>query len=666
MSELVRIQADKIVKIIFIVISCLRFTVKITRQLLLQLVIAAASAVLIGCSGGDNSNSQAPVNVKLIAFNDFHGYLAQNDPNNAIDVYDPDNPDKPKTVSVGGGAFMATLINQLRSQNDNNIVVAAGDLIGASPAISSLTADEATIDFMNLIGLEVSAVGNHEFDRQKEELLRLQNGGCSTNPKYTAQSCLRDGTFKGASFKYLAANVTDPATNKTLFEPTYTKKFGSVTVGFIGLTLKDTPAATRGAGNLQFADEVNTINTQAGTLKSQGADAIIVLLHQGGGPTTDYINQQQSCSDISGAIESIVTKLNQVDVVISGHTHREYVCNNVAGTNILLTQASLYGNVVSNIDLTITPGKGVTAKTAQNIPVINNLNNSLPRGYTALSQDPAAATLINDYANKTQSKRTETKGYTARVLSRVDDNNGSRINIAEHPIGYVVADAFLEAAINPPLDSSRVSVGTINDTVAFINPGGIRNSINKIGAVTYDDLFSVAPFSNNLVVAELTGAQLVRLLEQQWEGNNCGSKTFKGICGRIMQPSRNFTYDWNIDIERGKATGSGAVVIPGTVKVNGIAVNPTALYKVVTIDFLAVDGGDNFTVFKQASQHTNLNTFDLDSIFEYFYPTTPSSPLSHPNRGRINCVDTSSSAIRCNAIPVSCNWPNLPSGTTCQ
>ena len=638
----------------------------ITRKKFLHYLLASASAILVGCSGGDSNNAQAPVNVKLIAFNDFHGYLVQNDPDNSVDVYDSET-NTTKSVSVGGGAFMATLINQLRAQNDNNIVVAAGDLVGASPAISSLTADEATIDFMNLIGLEVSAVGNHEFDRQKEELLRLQNGGCSTNPKYAAQTCLRDGAFAGAKFKYLAANVTDPTTNKTLFNPTFIKKFGAVSVGFIGLTLKNTPAATRGAGNLQFADEVTTINTQADILKSQGVDAVVVLLHQGGSPKINYINEQQTCSNLSGSIKDIVTNLSKVDVVISGHTHREYICNNVAGTNILLTQASLYGNIVSNIDLTIVPGKGVTVKAAQNLPVVNNLNSSVPKGYAILAPDQAASELINDYAVKTQAKRSETKGYTANELIRVD-SDGSRINIAEHPIGYVVADAFLQAAISPPAGSGRSSIGTRSDTVAMINPGGLRNSINKIGAVTFDDLFSVAPFSNNLYSVELTGAQLIRLLEQQWESKNCDlNRAYKNICGRIMQPSSNMSYDWDIGQERGKSTGSGAVVVPGSVLINGQPINAAAVYKIVTVDFLAVDGGDNYTIFQDAISRQNLETFDLDAIFEYFSSTSSISPLLHPNRGRFNCTGTSSvQDISCSIIPVSCHWPNLPAGVTCQ
>lgn len=638
---------------------------KFTSKNFFRIALVSITAVVIGCSGGGGDNNQEPVNVKLIAFNDFHGYLVQNDSSNTVKVYDQDDPTNPKKVSVGGGAFMATLINQLRAQNTNNIVVAAGDLVGASPAISSLTADEATIDFMNLVGLEVSAVGNHEFDRRKEELKRLQNGGCSTT--YADQSCL-NGQFAGAQFKYLAANVKDPTTGKTLFNPTFIKRFGSVSIGFIGLTLKDTPAATRGAGDLQFEDEVSTINAQANTLKNQGVDAVVVLLHQGGRPNIDYINEQQSCSDLSGSIKNIVTNLSKVDVVISGHTHREYICNNVAGTNILLTQASLYGNIVSNIDLTIVPGKGVTAKAAQNLPVINNRNTSVPRGYSILSEDQPAKNLINAYDRLTQAKRGETKGFTEKALSRIDDSGGVRVEVAEHPIGYVVADAFLQAAINPPTSSGRASIGNLNNTIAVINPGGLRNSINRIGAVTYDDLFSVAPFSNNLFVAELTGLQVQRLLEQQWEKDNCDSKSYQDlICGRILQPSSNLAYDWNIGQPRGADSGSGSVIDASTLKINGQLVNAASTYKVVTLDFLAVDGGDNYTIFRDATVRQNLEIFDLDAIFEYFNTTTSVQPLPHPARGRFNCVGTTSTpGVSCSIIPVSCNWPNLQQGTTCQ
>lgn len=637
---------------------------KIFPPLPALVTVVLAAIALASCSG--DGPDPPPVTVKIIALNDFHGYLVQDDPANTVSVFDPDAPSVPRQVAVGGGAFMASLIKQLRDQNPNNILVAAGDLIGASPAVSSLTVDEATIDFMNVIGLEVSAVGNHEFDRGKEELRRLQNGGCSADPKFAAQTCLRNGQFSGANFKYLAANVTDLATGSLLFEPTAIRTFGPVTVGFVGLTLKDTPAATRGAAGLSFAAEVPVINAHAEALRKRGVDAVVVLLHQGGGPSTNYIGQQQSCTDLAGALKDIVTNLKGVDVVISGHTHREYICNDVAGTGILLTQASLFGNVVSSIDLTIVPGKGVTGKAAQNLPVVNRFNTAVPRGFAILREEPAAAALISEYAEKTRALREEKKGYTQKPLVRIDDDQNARINVAEHPIGHVIADAFLQAAINPPAGSGRSSIGNLSDTIAFINAGGLRNSLNKSGAVSFDDLFRITPFSNNLFVVELTGAQLLRLLEQQWESSNCG-KTYKGICGRIMQPSSNLGYEWNIGQPRGAAPGAGEVVPALSVKVNGQALSLAGKYKVVAQDFLVVDGGDNYSVFLQGTGRRNLELFDLDALFEYFGRSSAASPLPHPGRGRVSCVGASTTpGIACSAIPLSCNWPDLPPGAPCQ
>jgi 5'-nucleotidase len=639
------------------------------KRLFRSIFIAGSILILVSCGGSSTNssdNSTQPVTVKLIAFNDFHGYLTQDDPENKIYVSDSSNKNATSLISVGGGAYMATLINNLRSTNANHVVIAAGDLIGASPAISSLTQDEATIDFMNLVGLDVSAVGNHEFDRGLAELKRLQSGGCAPGKTIGVDTCLVKGQFSGARFKYLAANVTDPSTQKTIFDPTFVKSFGSVSVGFIGLTLKDTPAATRGTGNLQFADEIATINSHATTLKNQGVDAVVVLLHQGGVPDTAYVNQQQSCTDIGGSIKDIVVGIKNIDVVISGHTHREYVCNNVAGTNVLLTQASLYGNIVTSIDLTIKPKVGVTAKVAKNIPVVNEFNRTVPAGYEILSKNQAAVDLIKIYDDNTRNKRNAVQGYIVDNLIRVDDSNGARINIAEHPIGYVVADAFLKAAIDPPAGSGRTSIGNMNNTIAFINPGGLRNSINKVGNVSFDDLFSVAPFSNNLYSVDLTGAQIIRLLEQQWEDQNCG-RIFKGICGRILQPSSNFVYEWDISKPRGVAKGLGAVVNPSSVKVNGVSINPAAIYKVVTVDFLATGGGDNYSEFLEASANQSLELFDLDSIFEYFNTFNAGRPLPLPNRGRISCIGVSSDpTIACSEIPVSCKWNNLPVGTKCQ
>ncbi|HOB45813.1 MAG TPA: metallophosphoesterase, partial [Zoogloea sp.] len=266
--------------------------------------LAAGSALALSACGGSSNTPPEPVTVKVIAMNDFHGNIETPAANNggSVVLKDPANA-AGTTVRTGGAAYLATLIKQLKARNANNIVVGAGDMVGASPVTSTLTHDEATIDILNQIGLEVSSVGNHEFDHGKNELLRQQNGGCYVGGTVGKDTCINGGVFGGASYKWLAANVVDSASGKTLFPATYVKKFGGVSVGFIGLTLKATPAVvtSTGVAGLSFLDEAATINTYAAQLRQSGADAVVVLIHQGGQTTASTLNDQ-SCPNLSGDI----------------------------------------------------------------------------------------------------------------------------------------------------------------------------------------------------------------------------------------------------------------------------------------------------------------------------------------------------------------------------
>jgi len=196
--------------------------------------------------------------IKIVAFNDFHGQLESP---GTLRV----NPGAPTpNVAVGGVDWMAGYIANLKSQNPNTVVVSAGDLIGATPLISALFHDEGTIETMNRAGLDFNAVGNHEFDEGKDELKRMQAGGCHPTDLNTCRGA-DVGTpvpFEGAKFKFLAANVVETANGKTVFPPYAIKSMGGVRVGFIGMTLKETPTIVTPSGveGLQFKDEAATVN----------------------------------------------------------------------------------------------------------------------------------------------------------------------------------------------------------------------------------------------------------------------------------------------------------------------------------------------------------------------------------------------------------------------
>src|SRR5712671_5608627 len=302
-----------------------------------SLLPSLAGALLLMLAPPPRAAAQAapPIELRILAINDFHGNLLP--PPGGIRIADPDD------------------------SNKNTIFVAAGDLIGASPFLSAMFHDEPSIESLSMMGLEVASVGNHEFDEGKDELLRMQNGGC-----HPIDKCLGPHPFLGAKFHYLAASTVEKSTGKTVFPPYEIKQFDGIPVAFIGLTLKGTPdiVSPVGVAGLEFRDEADTVNALVPELKAQGVEAIVVLIHEGGVPTGDY----NECPGISGPIVDIVKKLDHaVDVVISGHTHQAYVCD-IDGR--LVTSGDKYGTIVTTIDLKLDPAtRDVVSAKADNVIV---------------------------------------------------------------------------------------------------------------------------------------------------------------------------------------------------------------------------------------------------------------------------------------------------------
>jgi 5'-nucleotidase len=541
----------------------------------------AAALLAAGCA--TTPAPTAPVKVKVLAINDFHGNLKPS--SGGIRIKDPADPAKTLTVPAGGAEHLATAVAQLRAKNPNHIFVAAGDLIGGSPLLSALFNDEPTIEALNLMGLEASAVGNHEFDRGADELRRIQQGGC--HPK---DGCKGPATFKGAGFKYLAASTIDTRTGQPFLPATHVKRFDGIPVAFIGLTLKDTPniVVPTGVAGLRFDDEAETVNRLVPGLRAQGIEAIVVLIHEGGYPTGDY----NECPGISGPIVEIVRKLDKaVDLVVSGHTHRPYNCR-IDGR--LVTSAHQYGTVVSDIDLVLDPKtRDVTSVAANNVIVRT----------ASFAKDPRMTALIADYEKLVVPLARRPVGRISAALPRDFAPSGESV------LGQVIADGQLAATRDAGAQ------------VAFMNPGGIRAQLPlpADGVVRYEDLFAVQPFYNNLVTMTLTGAQIVQLLEQQWIGRT-------GPNGTILQVSRGFGYTWD------PARPVGQRVVPGSVMLDGKPVEPGASYRVTVNSFLAA-GGDSFPVLKEGREaRTGLMDIDAFEAYVKANPTLAPGPLDRIRR----------------------------------
>ena len=585
-----------------------------------SLLLLLASLMLASCAS--LPSPAETVTVSVLSFNDFHGNLLP--PNKVVRVEDKQTGQFVK-VPAGGVAYMRTLVKKLAAENPGQtLLVAAGDLIGASPQESGLFHDEPTIEAMNQLGVSLSSVGNHEFDRGKAEILRIQYGGCYPQSRdgrlgvVGVDTCMNHGQFSGAAFQYLSANVINAQTGKTLFPPYAIREMGGVKVAFIGVTLKDTPAAVIPSGvvGLRFMEEAETVNRLVPELQRQGAAIIIVLLHQGAETSARTINDK-TCPGFDGEALKIVARMDDaVKVVITGHTHDEFVCR---FDGKLLTQAGHYGRMLTKIDLTVhARTHDLLDMQARNHVVVNDewaktpdgQKVPLPQGMTKLKKDPEMDRLVQRYARLTARHAQVTVARIGGYLDRTRNAAG------ESALGNVVADAFLAATSHPTYAGGGAQI-------AFMNPGGIRSNLNQRRTITAGDMYRVLPFTNNLVTMTLTGAQIKRLLEQQWE---CPQPAG----GRVLSVSKGFTYAWDARQPEGAPPGEGNRVIADSMKLHGVPILPLQTYRVTANDFLAA-GGDHFTVFEAGSQ-TQDGMSDREALTLYL---RAQQPLSVPAIGRI-------------------------------
>ncbi len=535
-------------------------------------VALAASALLAGCASAPPA---APLQVRLFALNDFHGHLRP-PPGGFVD------PVRRTPTPAGGAAHLATALAAGREGRKHTAFVAAGDLIGATPLLSALLHDEPTIEILSRLGLDAAAMGNHELDKGSAALLRLQNGGCHP------QDGCKGGEFKGAGFQYLAANTVVTATGRTLLPATWVKRFDGIPVGFIGLTLKDTPQVVTPAGvaGLRFEDEAETVNRLVPGLQRQGVQAIVVLMHEGGAGGGGI----DECPSPGGAMTQIVPRLHKaVDVVISGHTHRAYNCR-IDGR--LVTSAGQYGTLLTTIDLTLDRAtRDVSAAVAKNEVI----------AHERFKADPAIEARIAEIERLVAPLAKRPVNRLAAPLSRNLNPAG------ESEMGRVIADAQLAATRDAGAQ------------LALMNIGGVRAALGADGRlqVVYEDLFTVQPFYNQLMTMTLSGAQLLQVLEQQWQGGR----------HRPLQVSATLRYRWQA------SRPEGARIVPGSVTVEGKPLDPAADYRVTVNAFLA-DGGDAFTVLRQG-RDKRPGLIDIDALEAYMKVRPLFSPDPVPRVERV-------------------------------
>ncbi|MCC3763717.1 bifunctional metallophosphatase/5'-nucleotidase [Glycomyces sp. TRM65418] len=555
----------------------------------------AATTLAVGAwsasAGQDHRNRE--VDLQLLAINDFHGNIeASSGLTHPVDGVN---------VPAGGAEYLATHLAQAREGERYSTTVAAGDLIGASPFLSAVFDDEPTIESLNAMGVEVSAVGNHEFDAGFDELNRIIEG---------------DEDFAGADFPYLGANVVDEATGEPVLDPYWIKRFpGGVRVGFIGMTLEGTGdiVSKSGIEGLEFLDEVETANKYAEELKAKSVNAIVVLLHEGGQPVAEDTGHDCESLDGSGVgmsgpiVDIAETMTPLVDIVVTGHTHQEYVCSvpDPAGHERMVTSASSYGRVFTQIDATYNKfTKDIVRST------VTGSNTVVTRDVPA---DEAQSDILAEYGPLAEEAGGRVVGYIAEDIKR------GATRAEEFPLGSLIADAQLWNTADADAGGAEI---------AFMNPGGVRADLlydqGTPGEATYAEVFTVQPFANYVVTIDLTGEQILEALRQQLPGEQRSTTL-------TLQVSEGFTYTWDKT-----ATGADQIVAD-SLRLHGEPIDMDRTYRVTVNSFLA-DGGDSFTVFAEGANRL-FGELDVDAFEDYLAEFgTQASPIEAPEPGRIDVV----------------------------
>ncbi len=538
------------------------------------------------------------VQVQLLAFNDYHGHLEATG-NGTADG-----------IEAGGGEYLSAKLSELREDNKFSLTVAAGDLIGGSPAFSGLFHDEPSVESLNAMGLDVSSVGNHEFDEGVTELLRMQDGGC-----HPADGCyFENEPYAGADFKWLSANVVDQATGETPLPPYWIEKFESVEIAFIGMTLEatDTLVAKAGIVGYDFLDEAETANALVPILQAQGVEAIVVLLHEGGSQTPPP-GVVDACVDISGPIVAINDALDPaIDVLITGHTHLPYNCvlPDSAGNPRIVTSAYSYGRVVSEMNLVI------DKRTDDVRRDLSTATNHIVDQAT-LTPDPAITAVLDKWQPLADASGNIPIGTITADITRGGDPTGSDRGV-ESAAGNLIADAQAWATSSNGAE------------MAFMNPGGVRSDLTFAdsggegdGVVTYGEAFTFQPFGNTLLTFPMNGAQIVSVLEEQCQPLGSSRPVLH------LGVSDGVTYDLGTTIVAGDCTSVSVT----NVMINGVALNPASTY-IVTVNSFLADGGDNFETFGTINPATRLDGGnDLEALANYLAAFSPVAP---PSTDRVN------------------------------
>lgn len=540
-----------------------------TVALALGGIVPANAAPGNSGNNGNSGNGKAKgttVEINLVTVNDFHGRIEENG-------------------AAAGIARLSSAVKSIRAENPNTVFAAAGDLIGASTFTSFIQQDEPTIEALNLAGLDVSSVGNHEFDRGFEDL---------TNR-----------VMPLADWEYLGANVYETGTDQAALPEYWIEKLHGVRVGFVGAVTDELPSLVSPAGiaDIDVGSPVEAANRVAdqlsdGRANNGEADIVILLVHEGA-----TVGTVESATDETTRFGQIVNNANDnIDAIVSGHTHLPY---NLVIDGRPVISSGQYGERFSNMVITYNRNtKSITSmeNTIYEMAVRDDEDEIV--GYL-YEPDPALVPLVADAKAVADELGNVEVGTTTAALQRAvaPDEEGeiSENRGGESTLGNFVADVQ-KWALNAD--------GTRNVQITFMNPGGLRADLDE-GVVTYREAANVQPFANTLVSMTLTGAQIIQVLEEQWQPASASRPFLKLGVNKELR----YTYD--------PTAPKGSHIT--AVWLGDDLIDPALEYSVGVNSFLA-SGGDNFSTLAAGLNKADSGKVDLEAMVDWFTEFQTATP----------------------------------------
>lgn len=486
--------------------------------------------------------------VKVFGFNDFHGRIAA-----ATKLFTP--------------------VEAARAAGDDVLLLSSGDNIGASLFESMVANDTPTLDVLNAIGLDVSTVGNHEFDKGWADLA----GRVSS----------------GSDFPYLGANVYDAGTTDVA-DPLQAYEIfnvAGVDIAVVGAVTADTPSMVDPSSitAISFGDPVEAVNRVTedlldGDPANGEADVVIASFHEGAASGSLTAAENAAASD---AFNSIYHEVDgRVAAIFNAHTHQAYSWTTTQGVPVI--QAGQYAERIAELELSIDADNGAVCGSEV---TIHDQRTVTAGTSAALSEIDEIVSAAYDYADE-EGKRVI--GFAEKAISTALDGSANTRD-TESPMTNLAAQMFYEVLSDADADNF----------IGLQNPGGTRDSFDR-GDITYREAALTLPFANSLFTTQITGEQFVTVLEQQWQRNPANEIPSRPFLQLGLSDNVSYTYDESLP-EGERIT---------SVTINGAPIDPAKLYTVGSGSFL-ISGGDNFWELGKGTNTTDTGRADLEAWVEW-------------------------------------------------